>query len=221
MKELKSYSFLRRISKIFASIVIDIIDLEFSQTNLLKSIARVQVAFSPKRNRLKTIIMIWILSRTMISRAGGRCQGSLAPFWCFGNFLEISVGLFLIRGSPEHSKKLSFSSWLALKWLLPPFQHLGYRIQHLFRQYVMWWRRRTYKYWFPIQPPRRLRLLRSKSHPEELLLASQLPLQPSLLPDSQLNIILSLYPQPPFQIWSKAANIFLFQGGRNKYQIMI
>ena len=150
-EELKSYSFLRRISKIFASIVIDIIDLEFSQTNLFKSIARGQVAFSPKRNRLKTIIMIWILSRTMISRAGGRCQGSLAPFWCFRNFLEISVGLFLIRGSPEHSKKLSFSSWLALKWLLPPFQHLGFRIQHLFRQYVMWWRRRNYKYLFPLQ----------------------------------------------------------------------
>ena len=55
---MKSYSFLRRISKIFASIVIDIIDLEFSQTNLFKSIARGQVAFSPKRNILKTIIMI-------------------------------------------------------------------------------------------------------------------------------------------------------------------
>ena len=115
-------------------------------------------------------------------------SGLTGSIWCFGNFLEISVGLFLIGGSPEHSKKLSFSSWLALKWLLPPFQHLGFRIQHLFRQYVMWWRRRTYKYWFPIQPPRRLRLLRSKSHPEELLLASQLPLQSSLLPDSQLNI---------------------------------
>ena len=57
VKELKSYSF-KRISKIVASIVIDIIDLEFSQTNLLKSIARGQDAFSPKRNRLKTIIMI-------------------------------------------------------------------------------------------------------------------------------------------------------------------